>query len=272
MLKLGHISYSNCVPVHGRFLEQGPPPSVMLVHGVPGQLNRRLALGEIDVAPASSIEYARHADAYRILPGLSISTHGPVQTIQLLARKPIDDLVDGTRIALPTASATSVALLKIIMSQRLGIRPEYSWFEQELQDPFAANADAALYIGDIAYRQRCRADMVTYDLAVLWRDWTGLPFVFALWQTGIEPERTDEVRDLIGELVASRDWSLQRLPQLAARYADEYRWSEDELVGYWQSLAFDWSDELASGLEEFFRRAAELGEIPQVPALRFLEI
>jgi chorismate dehydratase len=272
MLRLGHISYSNCVPVHGRFLEQGPPPSVTLVHGVPGQLNRRLALGEIDVAPASSIEYARHADAYRIIPGLSISAHGPVQTIQLLARRPIDDLVEGTRIALPTASATSVTLLKIIMRQRLGIQPEYSWFEQDLEDPFAADAEAALYIGDIAYRQRSRADMETYDLAVLWKEWTGLPFVFALWQTGTKPERFDEVRELTSELVASRDWSIQRLPQLAARYADEYRWSEDELVEYWQSLAFDWSEELASGLDEFFRRAAEIGEIERAPATRFLEI
>jgi len=271
MLKLGHISYSNCVPVHGRFLEEGPPASVTLVHGVPSHLNRRLALGEIDVAPASSIEYARHADSYRLLPGLSISACGPVHTIQLLARRPIAELVDGAAIALPTASATSVALLKIIMSQRWGIRPEYSWFEQDLQDPFAADAEAALYIGDIAYRQRGRADMETYDLALLWKEWTGLPFVFALWQTGINPGRFGEVRALTGELIASRDWSLERLPQLAARYADEYRWSEDELVRYWQSLAFDWSDELASGLDEFFRRAAELGEIPQARAPEFLE-
>ena len=146
MLKLGHISYSNCVPVHGRFLEHGPPASVALVQGVPGQLNRRLALGEIDVAPASSIEYARHSDAYRILPGLSISARRSVQTIRLLARKPIDELADGTRIALPTASATSVALLKIIMRQRFGIRADYGWFEQELQDPLAADAEAALYL------------------------------------------------------------------------------------------------------------------------------
>jgi chorismate dehydratase len=272
MLKLGHIAYSNCVPVHGRFLEQGPPPEVTLVHGVPAQLNRRLARGEIDIAPASSIEYARHADAYRILPSLSISARGPVQTILLLTGKPIDDLADGSRLALPTASATSVALLKIMLRQRFGIQPEYVWFEQELQDPFAAGMDAALYIGDIAYRQRHRTDRHAYDLAALWVEWTGLPFVFALWQTGIEPQGNGELRGLVGALIESRDWSQQRLPQLAARYADEYRWSRDELVSYWKSLTYDWSEELASGLEEFYRRAAELGEIAGAPAPRFLEV
>ncbi len=272
MLKLGHISYSNCVPVHGRFLEHGPPPSVTLVHGVPGQLNRRLASGEIDVAPASSIEYARHTDAFRILPGLSISAHGPVRTIQLLARKPIEDLDDGAPVALPTASATSVTLLKIIMQQRFGIRAEYGWFEQETEDPLAADAEAALYIGDIAYRQRCRDGVESYDLAVLWKEWTGLPFVFALWQTGVDSQRFDEVGELTRELVASRDWSLSRLPGLAERYADEFGWSDIDLTEYWRSLAFDWGDELASGLAEFFRRAAELGEIPEVSAPKFLEI
>jgi chorismate dehydratase len=272
MLKLGHISYSNCVPVHGRFLEQGPPPSVALVHGVPAWLNRRLERGEIDVAPSSSIEYARRADRYRILPGLSISAFGPVQTIQFITRKPIEDLTSGSSLALPTASATSVTLLKIITRQRLGIRPDFHWFDQELQDPFALGADAALYIGDIAYRQRCRADMHAYDLALLWREWTGLPFVFALWQTVAPSERDDELKELAGELVASRDWSLDRLPQLAARYAGEYGWSKEELVVYWQSLSYGWDDELASGLQEFYRRAAELGEIEQVAALRFLEV
>lgn len=271
MLKLGHISYSNCVPVHGRFLECGAPPSVAMVHGVPRLLNSKLAEGAVDVAPASSIEFARYADRYRILPDLSISARGPVQTIQLVSRVAIDELGDGSRLAVPTASATSVVLLKIIMQQRFGIRANYVWFEQEADEPLAAGADAALYIGDQAYRQRSRTDLYSSDLAEVWSDWTGLPFVFALWQTAAGPDRNMELRALGAELLDSRQWSLERLPQLADRYAGEFGWSKKDLVKYWHSLSYDWSDDLEKGLEEFYRRAVGIGEIGRAPSLAFLE-
>ena len=68
-LRLGRISYANMAPVFydlaGSDVEQVP--------GVPTDLNRRLIAGEIDVAPISSIEYARNADKLRLLPELCVS-------------------------------------------------------------------------------------------------------------------------------------------------------------------------------------------------------
>ena len=249
MLTLGHISYSNCIPVHGRFLECGPPPGVKIVHGVPGELNTKLANGEIHVAPASCIEFPRHPDRYRILPGLSISADGPVQTIQLVSRAPLEELRDGVRLALPTASATSVVLLKIIMEQQLGIRPDYYWFKQDSERGLEEGGGAAL-----------------------WRKWTGLPFVFALWQIGAGRELDGELRELARAIADSRDWSVERLPELAAKYAGRYGWSTDSLLAYWKSLEFGWNERLAAGLDEFFGRAAELGEIPATRPLRYLEL
>jgi chorismate dehydratase len=271
MLKLGHIEYSNCIPVHGRFLVEGAPAGVTLVRGVPGELNRKLENGTIDVAPASSIEFARHSDRYRVLPGLSISAPGSARTIQLLTRPPLDVLSDGVRVALPTASATSVALVKIIMSQRIGINPEYEWFEQETEDPLAAGADAALYIGDLAQRQVGRPDLQAHDLGALWREWTGHPFVFALWQTSAGPERAGELDRLASELIDSREWSSQRLPQLAERFAGDYGWTAEQLMGYWGCLTFGWDDALAAGLDEFYRRSAEVGVIERAPESVFQE-
>lgn len=271
MLKLGHINYSNCYPVHGRLLEVGLPTSVQLVRGVPGQLNALLERGEIDVAPASSIEFARHADRYRALPGLSISAHGPVRTIQFLARAPIEELTDNSRIAMPTASATSVVLLKIILTQRLGIHPHYSWFDQESQDPLASGLDGALFIGDIAHRQAARPRFIAHDLGQLWLDWTGLPFVFALWQTGAGGARDDELARLTRELHASRRWSMERLPELAGRLAADFGWTAAGLLDYWRSLDYGWNAELAAGLQEFFRRAAEVGALESAPAPSFVE-
>jgi chorismate dehydratase len=258
--------------VHGQLLEVGPPPSVQLVHGVPGQLNALLERGAIDVAPASSIEYGRHADRYRALPGLSISANGPVRTIQFLTRVPIEQLTDDSRIAIPTSSATSVVLLKIILTQRVGIRPEYSWFDQESEDPLASGADGALFIGDIAHRQSTRDGLSAHDLGSVWQDWTGLPFVFALWQTATGRERDEELTRLTGALHASRDWSMERLPELAGRLAAGFGWTTEGLLDYWRSLEYGWNAELAAGLQEFFKRAAELGALQRAPAPSFVEV
>src|SRR5690606_38346760 len=117
-----------------------------LIEGVPSTLNRMLAVREIDVAPSSSIEYALHPETYRILPDLVIGSRGAVHSIILVAdREP--NRLDRRVEALPTASATSVVLLKILLRTRWGVDADYSWFDQTREDPFANGASAALFIG-----------------------------------------------------------------------------------------------------------------------------
>lgn len=272
MLTLGHISYSNCLPVHAGLFECGLPTGVEVEYGVPGELNAKLASGEIDVAPASCVEYPRHVNSYRVLPGLSISSSGPVETIQLLTKKPLEELADGSLVALPTASATSVVLLKIILEQRLGIRPRYFWFVQETTGELAEDVDAALYIGDIARERLEQTDARSYDLGTEWHDWTGLPFVFALWQTNAGPERDEELRELTSAITASREWAFTHLSELASKHAPAFGWSPEGLLRYWRSLSYGWDAELAAGLDQFYRRAVELGELPTAPSPVFLEL
>ena len=56
-MRLGRISYANMAPVFYRL-----EADVEEVAGVPTELNRMLLDGELDIAPISSIEYARNAD------------------------------------------------------------------------------------------------------------------------------------------------------------------------------------------------------------------
>src|SRR5512133_1691948 len=82
------------------------------VAGVPTDLNRRLLAGECDLAPISSIEWARHADKLRILPRLCVSSEGAVDSIQLVSRVPIDAV---RTVAVTPESATSVVLTKVLL-------------------------------------------------------------------------------------------------------------------------------------------------------------
>jgi chorismate dehydratase len=268
-LRLGHITYSNCFPVHARLLDQPAADDPLIVQGVPSFLNDLLARGEIDVAPCSSIEYARHADRYRILPDLVIGSRGAVRSILLLSDRGPTELA-GWTVALPTASATSVVLLKILLRVRWGVQPRFIDFDQAREDPFARGADAALFIGDVALRPELfPAREVRLDLGAEWWAETGLPFPFAVWQAG---SGTDvELRRLHEMLRASRAYGEQFRDDLAARYSSHFGFPTSMLAAYWKDLAFDLDSAMLEGLRTFFRLAAEIGELQAAPELRWVE-
>jgi chorismate dehydratase len=267
-LKLGHILYSNCFPVHARLLDRPRPGDPEIVAGIPSTLNRLLAEGAIDVAPSSSIEYALHADRYRILPELVIGSRGPVRSILFLSDREPEDL-SGKLIALPTASATSVLLLKILLRTRWKVETRFRWFDQAVEDPFAAGAAAALFIGDVALRPSLHPDrLVRKDLGLEWWEQTRLPFAFALWQVSTEPA-APAIRSLHRILLDSRAYGYAQRATLARRYADRFGMAAGPLERYWTDLAFDLDAEMIDGLRAFYRLAAEIGEIERAPELRW---
>jgi chorismate dehydratase len=269
MIRLGHIDYSNCVPVHALLLERGGG-DVELVRDVPSRLNEALANGAIDVAPCSSIEYARHADEYAILPGHAIGSAGAVHSILLESTVPLEQL-DGAVIAVPTASATSVVLLRALLELRSGIIPRYEWFDQAtVPDPSAGGAAAALRIGDIALRRVAPANRIVLDLGAEWWSWTGLPFAFAVWQVRRDVDPS-EIRRLARLLNESHAWFNEHAERLATRYAPGFGLTSDRLLRYWHSLIFDLNPSMQQGLLHFYGLAAELGEAPLVEALDILD-
>src|SRR5207244_1847311 len=135
------------------------------VQGVPTALNRMLVAGELDTAPISSIEYARHADRLRLLPRLCVASEGAVDSIQLVSRLPLEQV---RTIAVTPESATSVVLTKVLIPEAEHV-------------PLGAEADAKLLIGDAALQSAFEDPTPHYDLGRLWLERTGLPMVFDVW-------------------------------------------------------------------------------------------
>ncbi|HUP88964.1 MAG TPA: menaquinone biosynthesis protein [Longimicrobiales bacterium] len=262
MIRLGHIEYSNCFPVHAQLVGDATPPNIEIVTGTPSQLNRALEAGEIDVAPSSSIEYARHLGSYRLLPDFVIGSDGAVGSILLESSKPIEQL-QGANIAVPTASATSVVLLKILLQLRYGVSASFHWFDQEHAAP---NADAVLFIGDVALRRSSSLER-SYDLGAEWKAWTSLPFVFAAWQTSAPSSRDAELQTLSEQLRASRQYFLENAAMLARSNAAAFGVEANRLLSYWQSLRYDFDESMQRGLLRYYELAAKLGETPAVERL-----
>jgi chorismate dehydratase len=189
-----------------------------------------------------------------------------VESILLESTVPLEAL-DGREVAIPSASATSVVLLRALLETRLGVRPRYRWFDQASDtDPVEKGAAAVLRIGDIALRRRVPTGRSTFDLGLEWKDWTGLPFVYALWQCGPAPE-SDLVR-LRAALVASHAWFLARIDELAERGAVRFGLDATLLARYWRGLRYRLDDDTTAGLMRFYALAAELGQAPGIHRLQ----
>jgi chorismate dehydratase len=272
MLRIGRIEYANCTPIFSALEEEEPCADYQLVGGVPAQLNAMLAAGQIDVCPSSSIEYALHPERYLILPNLSISSIGTVASVLLFSRVPIEKL-SGHNILLSSESATSVNLLKILLEKRFACTCSYTVQSSSFDDALR-EAPALLLIGDAALRASfLKSDLLIYDLGQLWHEWTGLPFVFALWlsRRQVAEDRCAELDHLAGQLIAAKKKARKNL-QFIAEGSPEALWMGiDRLVAYWrENISWDLCARHLEGLVLFYRYCVELGLLKSEPELRFL--
>jgi len=270
MIRLGHIIYSNCFPVHALLLREARSHNVCVVPGIPSELNRALEAGAVDVAPSSSIEYARHHTQYRLLPDFVIGSDGAVGSI-LFESSMAPSGLDGREVLVPTASATSVVLLKILLQLKYGVNPRFTWFDQARHpDPLAEGATAALWIGDVALRRSFPQERRVLDLGAEWKQWTGLPFVFAAWQTAVPSSRDAELRELNSALRTSYQFFLQNARALAVANAADFELPAERLLDYWQSLRYEFTPSMQQGLLKYYELAAQLQETPPVTQLNWV--
>jgi chorismate dehydratase len=246
-LRLGRISYVNMAPVFYRLEAE-----VEEIQGVPTELNRRALAGELDVAPISSIEYARSAVRLRLLPRLCVSSEGAVDSIQLVSRKPLEQV---RTVAVTPESATSVVLTKVLL-------PEASHV------PLGEEADATLLIGDAALKSAFEDPTPHYDLGRLWQERTGLPMVFAVWAC---PEPVEPgLAELEDALVASVRLARAEPEQLAHEASERYGYPAGFLARYFEKLRYRFGPRERAGLMTFLELAHEAGELDEVPELRFV--
>ncbi|MBA2614216.1 MAG: menaquinone biosynthesis protein [Actinobacteria bacterium] len=247
MIRLGRISYVNMAPLFFRL-----DAAVEEVPGVPTELNRALLAGEVDVAPISSIEYARHGDRLRILPRLCVSSEGAVDSIQLVSRAPLASIKS---VAVTPESATSVALVRILL-------PETE------QVPLEEHADARLLIGDAALQSMFEDPTPHHDLGRLWLERTGLPMVYAVFACAEPaPEGTAELEDA---LLAAHRAARERPEELAREASERYGYPPGFLARYFEKLQYRFGPRERAGLCTFFELARDVGELSSVPDLRFL--
>jgi chorismate dehydratase len=173
-MRIGAVNYLNSRPlIEGLSLLL---PNAELHLDYPSRLADALAANQLDVALIPSVEYFRRP-GYEIVSDACVAARGEVMSVKLYCRVHPGDI---QRIALDEGSRTSAALARVILAEKFGVFPESEPLplESKTRD---SDADAILLIGDRAMHSPDESFVEVMDLGSLWYEWTGLPFVFAMW-------------------------------------------------------------------------------------------
>ena len=214
--RVGHIQFLNCLPIYWGLMRSGALLDVDLHKDTPDQLNADLVAGRLDIGPISLVEYLRHTDGLLLLPDLAVGSDGPVRSVNIVSTRPLADL-DGGRGALGSTSRTGVLLARMLLSQRYGVNPSYYRCPPDLTE-MLLEADAAVVIGDVALRavyEVPTCGLIVTDLGEAWREWTGLPMVFAVWaaRRDFANAHPGLVKDVHEAFLRSRDLCLAELDE-----------------------------------------------------------
>ncbi len=253
-LRVGAVSFLNTKPLIYPLLNGELPTDIALSVHVPSRLATLLREGELDVGLIPIIEYfrAKHPGAgYRILPGISIASHGSVQSIQLFSRVPIQDI---QCIALDTSSRSSIALLKILLAEKYQLQPEFTPCAPSVH-PAAVEPEAVLLIGDAALRH-LGATEYSVDLGAEWHELTGMPFVYACWvaRGGVCLGDTPNL------LRQAKARGIEQIPEIARIEAQKLGLSETLCRDYLQHhIHYDLDESEIAGIELFYKLAVKNG-------------
>jgi len=267
-LRLGEIPFANTWPLYRILRETTDCSNVEFVTGVPTILNEKLRQGELDVSPSSSVEYILNPDLYDYLPGISVSSSGPVQSILLFSRKPLEEL-DGSTVAFTDQSATSVLLTRVVLEHFHRKRPRYLVAKGPPRAVLQGN-DAYLLIGDDALCAALRpGPWRTYDLGSIWEQEIGLPFVYALWiarkQCFQDPGLRHRLEALGEAFQRARESAAERFAELAAAAPQSSWYPSERLVNYWQTISYTLDEDHLRGMDHFAKLIATL-PCPLFPA------
>ncbi|SCE82494.1 menaquinone biosynthetic enzyme MqnA/MqnD family protein [Micromonospora mirobrigensis] len=266
--RVGHIQFLNCLPIYWGLMRSGALLDVDLHKDSPDRLNAALVAGDLDIGPISNVEYLRHADELLLLSDLAVGSDGPVLSVNMVSTRPLGEL-DGRPVALGSTSRTGVLLAQLLLGERYGVRPEYFRCPPDLTQ-MLLEADAGVLIGDVALRalhEAPRRGLEVTDLGQAWREWTGLPMVFAVWavRRDFAAAHPGLVKEVHEAFLRSRDLCLAELDQVAEAAARWETFDAATLATYFRTLDFSLGERQVAGVREFARRVAAIGEAPALP-------
>ncbi len=266
-MQVGYIDYLNCYPFYYHMFEKKPLKSIRIIPGLPSELNRMMKEKKLDLSPVSSATYADIKEDVLLLPEFCLSSVGYVGSVILCSNFPIETL-NNKKVGLSGASHTSRVLLKILLEKFYGIEPYYL---QAGPRPDLNSHDAALIIGNDAMKGCINKAPYKYDLGELWLQKTGFPVVFAVFavRKNVIKENLPELRAVINSYRSSLQCLIQEKESVIIKAKQKYPDISYDVNGYYDTLQFEFTDNLKNALEYYLSAAEELNLLNKTESLNF---
>lgn len=271
--RISASSYSNTAPLVWSFLYGSRRGKYELIlDNAPARSAELLRQKRVDAALVPVIEYQRIEDVL-LIENVCVGAKEKVRSVCLVTKG--EDLRDVKTVALDVSSKTSVALTRIIFREFLNFEPQFQTAKPNL-DEMLTNADCALLIGDPALEiteqnkeQRTNdiGQIKKFDLAEIWRAFTGCGFVFAMWMANAE--RTDAAKAI--DFAAARGEGLAHLDEIISNYETEISLEREDFKKYLaENISYSIDENMQKGLETFFELAHKHRLISKLKPLNFL--
>lgn len=248
---IGRVSFLNCDPL---FYDLGETWNVL--PAPPSWLTGHLLRRDCVLAPIPAADYAKHADELVLIPDIGICSKGEVGSVLLFSNKKLEKMES---IALPSDSATSVALLKHLLKIK-GLNPTFTDMGPDF-DLMLDSCDGALLIGDRALESaKQHPTMVQLDLGQAWLEKSGKPMVF-----GVFAARIDTPKELIIAAHNALESKLSLFENSSEQRTAVINWSisrselsYERLDRYFGEVFNRLDEDHIAGLNQFLIEACEL--------------
>ena len=259
-VRLGAVGYLNARPL--TWALDRDPDRWDVRYDVPSVCAALLQAGTVDLGLIPSIEYLAEPD-YRLVPGVGIGSAGPVASVAVYTRVPVERI---RSLALDTSSRTSVALIRVLCHHRFRIAPELVPHGPDLAAMIARH-DAGLLIGDPALdADHAALGLRKIDLGEEWAAMTGLPFVYAAWTGRAGAVDAGDV----AALQAAQAEGMRNRETIAVEYGRGRPGVAARAAAYLRdNVRYGLGPDEVTGLQRFLDHAADLGLAPVRRRLEF---
>ncbi|MGD9210587.1 MAG: menaquinone biosynthesis protein [Desulfobacteraceae bacterium] len=237
-----------------------------VVQHSPAKLAQMLKCRTLDIAFIPSVEYADDPE-YRLVKGVSISSHKKVKTVLLICKKTMNEV---KTIAADSRSRSSIALLQLLLMKRYNRLPLFRPMKPDFTKMLDEN-DGALIIGDESFRVKPTNGLKVYDLSSEWYQLTEKPFVHAVLCTHVNQDQNRKISQLIDEILVSLDRSKNSFDHIAINAAKDLGIKSSTCIEYLTNIIkYTFDEPEFDSLKTFFILAKQYNVIENVPDLHFL--
>lgn len=243
-IRVGAVSYLNTKPLlhgirHSAFMQQ-----INLTEDYPSKIAQQLIDRTIDVGLVPVVTIPKLKEHF-IISDYCIGAVNEVASVCLFSDVPLNEI---RRILLDYQSCTSVALTKVLLKKYWKISPLLEDVKEDGRWSISGTT-AGMMIGDNAFEQRLKSKYI-YDLSVAWKEYAGLPFVFAAWVAN--KQLPDGFIESFNEANAI---GLRHLDEVISLYKSPYY---DLEKYYIQNISYNLDEKKREGMHRFLRELTEM--------------